>query len=106
MVNPENNNENPAKVIAVKQRDGTTAPIVTAKAEGHLAERLLDLAFSKGVKIRQDKDLTELLSALDIESPVPLEALDTISLILERVYAENERLKEMQAINENGNNLT
>ena len=33
-----------------------------------------------------------ILDAFDVDCPVPLEALHTVGLILERVYAENERL--------------
>ena len=88
--------KDPTKVVAVKQLSEDTAPIITAKAEGNLAERLLEIAFAKDVKVRQDKDLTELLSALDVDCPVPLEALNTVSIILERVYAENEKIKREQ----------
>ena len=82
------------KAIAIEQKDGQDAPQLTAKGEGLLAERILDIAFAKGVKVRQDKDLTELLDAFEVESPVPLEALHAVSLILERVYAENKKLGE------------
>jgi flagellar biosynthesis protein len=81
------------KAIAIKQDSAQSAPKLTAKGEGLVAERILDIAFVKGVKVRQDKDLTELLDAFDIESPVPLEALHAVSLILERVYAENNKLQ-------------
>ena len=86
--------ENVTKAVAVKNADDQAAPKLTAKGEGALAERILDIAFAEGVKVRQDKDLTELLSAFDIDTPVPLEALHAVSLILERVYAENQKLKQ------------
>lgn len=85
------------KAVAVKGGDPSSAdavPKIVAKGSGDLAERILDIAFAEGVKVRQDKDLTELLDAFDLESPVPLEALHTVSLILERVYAENQRMAE------------
>jgi len=86
----------PVKAVAVKQTNPDATPRLTAKGEGHLAERILDIAFAEGVKVRQDKDLTELLSSFDIESPVPLEALQAVSLILERVYAENNKMRDEQ----------
>jgi len=85
------------KVVAIKDSDTGASPRITAKGEGILAEKLLDIAFTEGVKIRQDSDLTELLSAFDIESPVPLEAIHAVSLILERVYQENNRLQDKQS---------
>ena len=82
------------KTIAVKDGEGQALPKMTAKGEGWLAEKMLDIAFAEGVKVRRDADLTELLDAFEVESPVPLEALHAVSLILERVYAENNRLRD------------
>ncbi len=94
----------PTKVIAVKQHSDDAAPVITAKGEGAFAERLLDIAFASDVKVRQDKDLTELLSALDVDCPIPFEALNTVSIILERVYAENEKMKRQKEMHEEEGN--
>lgn len=90
------------KAVAVKKMEGVETPVLTAKGEGELAERLLEIAFAEGIKVRQDKDLTELLSSFDVESPVPLEALHAVSLILERVYQENQKLKDRESTEPNG----
>lgn len=90
--------DKPVKAVAIKaaqqvhELDTPTPPRIVAKGEGEVAERILDIAFAEGVKVRQDKDLTELLDAFDVDSPVPLEALHAISLVLERVYSENQKL--------------
>ncbi|MBL4790380.1 MAG: EscU/YscU/HrcU family type III secretion system export apparatus switch protein [Kordiimonadaceae bacterium] len=91
-----NKTGDPTKAVAIKRDGAASIPRVTAKGEGALAEKILDIAFAKGVKVRQDKDLTELLDAFEVESPVPLEALHAVSLILERVYAENNRMRDNQ----------
>lgn len=80
------------KAVAVKQSGGSGAPVITAKGHGFNAEKILEIAFAEGVKVRQDKDLTELLDAFEVDCPVPLEALHAVSLILERVYAENKSM--------------
>lgn len=85
------------KAVAIKGSGGDASstqdtPKIIAKGSGALAEKILDVAFAEGVKVRQDKDLTELLDAFEVESPIPLEALHTVSLILERVYAENQKM--------------
>lgn len=93
MTQTEDKNQNPTKTIAIKGgAEGAAPPKITAKGEGLLAEKLLDIAFAEGVKVRRDKDLIELLDAFEVESPIPLEALHTVSLILERVYAENKAM--------------
>lgn len=78
------------KAIAVKDDPHGDSPVISAKGSGFRAEKILDIAFAGGVKVRQDPDLVELLDAFDVESPVPLEALSAVSAILERVYQENE----------------
>ena len=77
------------KAVAVQKTEHSTPARVTAKGSGILAERILDIAFEKDIKVRQDKELTEILHELDIESPVPLEALSAISQILEYIYRAN-----------------
>lgn len=94
MQSDESNNEDKTKAIAVKGGEADSPSKIIAKGEGALAEKILDIAFTEGVKVRQDKDLTELLNAFEVESPVPLEALNAVSLILERVYAENNKMQE------------
>ena len=81
------------KAVAVKGDSAGATPRITAKGHGFVAEKILDIAFAEGVKVRRDSDLTELLDAFDVESPVPLEALHAVSLILERAYAENRTLE-------------
>lgn len=80
------------KAVAVKKTGDNKAATVTAKGSGHLAERILDIAFTKGVKVRSDKDLTNLLEQLDIDSPIPLEALSAVSEILDYVYKANQSM--------------
>lgn len=85
------------KAVAIQgqpTKDGTQqAPTITAKGTGFNAEKILDIAFKEGVKVREDKALVDMLEAFDVESPIPLEALYAVNLILERVYLEENRLK-------------
>ncbi len=65
------------------------APTVVASGRGHLAERILELAFAQGVKVRQDADLAEVLAAVDVDSMIPLEAFMAVAEILAYVYRAN-----------------
>lgn len=62
------------------------APIITAIGKGKNAEQILRLAFDNNIKVRQDSDLAAILSAMDVDCPVPLEALETVSQILAYLY--------------------
>ncbi|WP_439816023.1 EscU/YscU/HrcU family type III secretion system export apparatus switch protein [Zavarzinia sp. CC-PAN008] len=70
-----------------------TAPRVTAVGRGAAAEEILRIAFANGVKVREDADLAEMLGALDVDCPIPLEAFWAVAEILSYVYQANDRLK-------------
>ena len=62
------------------------APRVIAKGHGKLAEQILAIAFDRGVKVRTDADLAEILAAVEVDSEVPLAALAAVAEILSYVY--------------------
>jgi flagellar biosynthesis protein len=67
-------------------------PKVIASGYGKLAEQILEMAFEKGIKVRSDADLAELLATLDLDTPIPSEAIVAVAEILARVYEANARL--------------
>lgn len=81
-----------AVALAYRPEKGDEAPRVVASGKGELARQILDLAFAAGVKVREDADLVEILAAVDVDSPVPLEALMAVAEILTYVYLANGRL--------------
>ena len=70
-------------------------PEVTAIGRGKIADQILNIAFANGIKVREDANLAELLSALDTGSEIPAEALATVAEILVYVYRANGRLDEI-----------
>ena len=65
------------------------APTVTASGRGWIAERILEIAFAHGVKVREDADLAEILAAVDLDEEIPVEAFIAVAEILRYVYAAN-----------------
>ena len=74
------------------KKDGDSPGKIIATGRGKLAEEILALAFSKGVKVREDADLAELLVKLDLDTPIPSEAILAVAEILAKVYEANGRL--------------
>jgi len=73
--------------IALSQKEGSEkAPVVTATGHGELAEQILNIAFENGVKVREDADLAQILSEVDVDTPIPLEAFAAVSEILSYLY--------------------
>ena len=81
----------PVAIALHQERDGESNPRVVATGRGALAEQILQIAFERGVKVRADADLTEILAAVELDSEVPLEALEAVAEILSYVYRANGR---------------
>ncbi len=84
---PEDTSNRTSEVaVAVRQDGASRMPRIVASGRGAVAEQILAVAFAQGVKVREDADLAELLSALDVESEIPLEALAPVAAILSYVH--------------------
>jgi flagellar biosynthesis protein len=80
-----------AAAVAIKGETGkpdSPAKII-ASGRGKLAEQIVAMAFSKGVKVREDADLASLLVQLDLDTPIPSEAILAVAEILAKVYEAN-----------------
>lgn len=77
-------------------REKDNSPKIVASGSGALAERILEIAFLNGVKVRKDEDLAELLSALEIGNEIPVEAFTAIAEILSYVYRANQAPRTME----------
>jgi flagellar biosynthesis protein len=88
------------KAVALQYDRGVDdAPRIIATGKGAIAEQILSVAFAKGIKVREDADLIEILETLEVDSLIPLEAFATVAQILSYVYAANASLKQRQARN-------
>ncbi|MBP2311845.1 EscU/YscU/HrcU family type III secretion system export apparatus switch protein [Azospirillum soli] len=90
---PSSNNRPPARrpvAVALKYEFGTQSlPKIVATGKGHVAEQILELAFANDVKVREDADLVQVLSAIDVDSEIPIEAIAAVAEILAYVYRAN-----------------
>jgi flagellar biosynthesis protein len=76
-----------SKAVAVKYDAGNDpAPRITASGKGVIAQQILNIAFANGVKVREDSDLVEILSAIELDELIPLEAFTAVAEILNYVY--------------------
>lgn len=80
-----------ATAVALKKYgiDEGALPKVVAAGYGVWAEKIVELAFQNGVRVREDKDLAQLLAAIEIDSDIPTEALVAVAEILAYVYKAN-----------------
>lgn len=62
---------------------------ILASGHGEIAEEILKFAFENGIRVREDKDLAELLAHFDLDSLIPSEAFEAVAEILSYVYQAN-----------------
>ena len=65
------------------------APKVLAKGQGHIAQKIIQIAIDEGIEIRQDADLLQILKAVDIDSEIPIEAFSAVAEIISYIYQQN-----------------
>jgi flagellar biosynthesis protein len=70
--------------------DSGSTPTVVAKGHGELAEKILALAFKNDVKVRSDPDLAQILSVVEVDCEIPVEAFAAVAEILTYVYRLNQ----------------
>jgi len=79
------------KAVALRyDREKEHAPRVVATGKGHVAERIIEIARSQGIVLREDKELVELLSLLDLHDVIPAELYQIIAEVLAFVYRLNK----------------
>ena len=73
------------------EMDKNSAPKVLAKGEGHVAQKIIQIALDQGIEIHQDADLVQILKAVDIDEEIPVEAFSAVAEIISYVYQQNNK---------------
>ncbi len=71
------------------EREKDKAPRVTATGKGTIAESIIEIAKQNNIPIHEDKPLAEMLSELELNSFIPIEAYVTVAQILNYIYRKN-----------------
>ena len=81
------------KAVALKY-DGKKdkAPRVIAKGRGNIAEKIIDIAKEHNVPLYEDKNLVQVLEALDLETDIPPELYRAVAEVLAFIYRLNGKL--------------
>ncbi len=88
----ENKPPQKQKAVALGYDQGKDqAPKVLAKGEGSMAEQIIKIAKEHGVEIREDSNLVEILSALELDEFIPLEAYAAVAEILRFIYSKQSK---------------
>ncbi|MFH1491614.1 MAG: EscU/YscU/HrcU family type III secretion system export apparatus switch protein [Pseudomonadota bacterium] len=83
------------KAVAHKYEPAkNSAPKVTAKGSGRVAERIIEVAEKEGIPLQEDPDMVGALMQLDFEEEIPPELYHAVAEILAFAYRMNRRMME------------
>ena len=77
-------------------------PRVAASGKGAVAEQILQIAFERGIPVREDPDLAQILSTLEVDSVIPVDALAAVAEILSYLYRLNGKVLDGRSGAEDG----
>ena len=79
--------EQDKKAVALRfDAEKDDAPRVVAKGSGYVAQKIEEIAREAGVHVRQDPQLLEYLSALNLNQEIPPSLYSVVAEILAFVY--------------------
>ena len=80
------------KAAALKySRGDASAPKMVAKGRGKVAEKIVEIAQAHNIPIKEDKELVEFLSTLDLYQEIPQELYKAVAEILAFIYSIKDR---------------
>ena len=81
------------KAVALKyDSKKDNAPTVIAKGRGGIAEKIIEVARAHNVPMYEDKNLVQVLEALDLETEIPPELYRAVAEVLAFIYRLNSKL--------------
>ncbi len=81
----------PNKAVALRYKQGEDrAPVVVAKGQGFVAEKILEIAEQYDIPLYEDRDLLEILSKIDLGDTIPPDLYKAVAEVLAFVYRMNQ----------------
>ncbi len=82
------------KAVALRYKpDKDPAPVVVAKGNREVALKIIEIAKQNGIPVKNDPDLVEVLSGLDINESIPANVYVVVAELLAFVYSMNGKKK-------------
>jgi len=81
----ETDNQKPDMAVALLY-DGENAPRVTAKGQGELADRIVNLAEQHGIPLQGDPELAAILSQIPVGKEIPEALYRAIAEVISFAY--------------------
>jgi len=81
------------KAVALKyDKKKDHAPKVIAKGRAEIAEKIIEIAKTYNLPLYEDKNLVQILEALDLETEIPAELYRAVAEVLAFIYRLNGKV--------------
>ncbi len=74
------------------------APHLVAAGRGLIAEKILEIARSFDIPVREDRNLVNLLEALEIDTDIPEELYRVVAEVLVYIYKLDNEFGDQEAV--------
>lgn len=82
------------KAVALRyNQEQDDVPVVVAKGQGFLAEKIKEVADMSGVPIQEDKQLVEYLMSLNLYEEIPAQLYAVVAEVLAYIYSMNKKYR-------------
>ena len=82
-----------AKAVALKYEvEKDSAPRVVAKGRDFIADKIIETAKAHNVPLYEDKNLVQVLEALDLDTEIPPELYRAVAEVLAFIYRLNGKM--------------
>lgn len=68
-----------------------SAPRIIAKGTGNIAQKIIDIAKEQNIPVKEDPDLVQTLSQLDLGDIIPGELYPAVAELLAYIYRINKK---------------
>lgn len=85
---------NPADIAIALRYDGQSAPTVTAKGRGDLAQEIIDLAIANDIPLDNNPELVKLLSSIPLGDEIPEALYVAVAEVIAFAYLLSDKMPD------------
>lgn len=85
---------NPANIAVALKYDGQSAPTITAKGRGDLAQEIIDLAIANDIPLDNNPELVKILSSIPLGDEIPEALYIAVAEIIAFAYLLSDKVPE------------
>jgi len=82
------------RAVCLRYKEGNRAPVLVAKGQGFIAQRIVEIAKEKNIPIYLDPNLSSVLMKLDVGNEIPTPLYEACAKVIAFVLKIKEERKK------------